>query len=136
MEPDNIRNTWIALKTHFPMAAANFARESDGDEVYYEIDEERICSIAPEELDIVGSISSKDEAFAIVEHFLSGRRQLRSDMNTKLIIRSKNVEYKTEQSRNTPAHFHFFILASYAVSGSGANASLFTTFTSMLTTPF
>jgi hypothetical protein len=134
MEPENVRNAWLALKRHFPMVAANFVREIDSDEVHFEIAEERIHSIGPDELDIVGSISSKDEAFAIVENFLSGTRQLRSDMNVKLVIRSESKD-ETQQSRSAPARFHFFMFISHAISDSGANASLFTTFTSMLTTP-
>jgi hypothetical protein len=136
MEPGNIRNAWMALKRHFPMVAANFVRGKDvDDEVYFEIPEEKIHSIGPDELDVVGSISSKDEASAIIKHFIEGPRQLRSDMIAKLIIRSENSKDETEESRSAPVHFHFFMLMAHAISDSGASASLFMTFTSMLTTP-
>jgi hypothetical protein len=132
MEPDNIRKAWLAVKRHFPMIAATFVREED-DEVYFEISEERIHSIGERELDIVGSVDSKEEASAIAGQVLSGPRQLRSDVNVRLVIRSENG--KASQSKREPARFHFFFLASHALSDGFAQASLFTTFTSMLTTP-
>jgi hypothetical protein len=132
MEPKNIRQAWLDVKRHFPMVAVNIVREDD-DKVYFEIAEERIHFIGDGELDIIGSIRSKEEASAINKQILSGPRQLRTDMNVKLIIRSE-VD-KPEQPKGAPAHFHFFLLTSHAISDSGANPSLFTKFTSILSTP-
>jgi hypothetical protein len=131
MEPDNIRSTWLAAKRHFPMISVNLIR-TDDDQIYGEISEKGIYSIREGEVDI-GSIGSKEEAAAIIDQFLSGPRQVRTDMNVRLFIRREDD--MTSQSTRGPVHYHFYFLYSHPIGDGASNASLYTTFMTMLTTP-